>query len=288
MKKYSTAIYIIFISLLNFSCEENFNLKENFQEKYFLFCIIEADGSFKPYEQKAVINKLYDVQGFDPSTNTQDPSVSGACVLLGYKGKNYVMNEYTGKRAGRTGYDSLQTYYSCNSSELTIRSYDEVSVYARLPKGIVLNGSTKIPGYLNLAYSYPFVHGITTLIDKFRWGKSLTISWATNDNYIFFPKMILSYSREDSSGVNFFSKEIPTKLINYNGKYVPLYPNYTYEKSISYDYDVIDSVMTQISEGDSIKSSYKNFSLTFTLKECDFNLSNYFAGTHGSLDNFKK
>lgn len=286
MKKISAPILLIFAALFNLSCDENFNPKTNFQEKYFLFCIIEADGNFAPYAQNAVVSRLYDVEGYDPSVNTQDPSVSGACVLLSYKDNNYVMEENTAKRAGSTGYDSTQIYYSCNSPDLTLHPYDKVSINARLARGTVLTGSTTLPGYIDFKFSYPFVHGITTLIDKFRWGKSWTISWNTNENYIFFPRMILNYTIQDSNLTQYFSREIPTKIINNNGKNVPIYPGYTYEKSISYDYDAIDSVMKQISIGDSIKYHYKNFSMIFTLKECDNNLSKYYPSVHGFLDDY--
>lgn len=286
MKKISAAVYIIFTALLNLSCEENFSPKTDFKEKYFLFCIIQTDGTFKPNTQFAVINRLYDVEGLDPSANTQNTGVSGACVLLSYKGKNFAMNEATYKGEGRTGYDSSQVYYYCYNKELTPSPYEEVSVHARLPKNILLTGSTRVPEFIDLAYSYPFAHGITTLIDKFLWGKSWKITWQSNNNYLFFPRLTLSYTAEYAVDTYYASEEIPLKYINQNGKYSALYPGYSYERNVSYDFDAIDSVMKHISEGDSVKIRYKNFQITFTLKVFDKNLSKYYSGIHGSLDNY--
>lgn len=78
MKKRLLLSLVILASLSILSCEEEFNPKIDFQEKYILYSIINPDSSF----QTAVLLKTYDVPGYDPYINSADPSVKDATILL--------------------------------------------------------------------------------------------------------------------------------------------------------------------------------------------------------------
>src|SRR3972149_1913678 len=69
--------FAVFALILN-SCEENFSPKDDYQEKYILYSIINTDSSY----QTAVLQSSYNIDGYDPYTNTVNPLIQGADIRI--------------------------------------------------------------------------------------------------------------------------------------------------------------------------------------------------------------
>lgn len=259
------------LPLLFGSCEENFSPKEPFSEKYVLYAVIENSLPYTTPYVSATIRKTYDEDGYVPSANHPDNTVSGCNVIITVKNKETALEQVGGFYLGA---------FNSVPNEL-------VKIKAELPNGKILTAETNIPGIIpHLDFSYQFKTGIHTYMDQSYWGKTWRIEWDSYEDDLYFPRLILSYAKKEGSELKLHHKEIPLKYVQRNHKTEAVYPSYTWGKSIEYSYDSFDSVMTSISAGDSLKENYFISSISFGLIEYEKNLAAYYSSTHGYLDNY--
>lgn len=273
-------------SLLFTSCEEDFNAKTDFSEKYILYGVIRNYpwSVPSPYVTLTVaVLKTYDVNGYNPSSDTSDHSIKDCFVSLTIGKEELPLSELNGSQVG----DGFTPEYSYTISNFKFNRNQEIKITAVLPDGKILTAHTKVPEVVSsLEFSYPFNRGIHTKINRFLWGDSWVITWDSFDSYLYFPRLSLHYQVKTGSDVQYKSKEIPMQYTKRNGKFEPVYPSYTWGNQVEFSYDCIDSVMTQISEGDSDKSKYIIRGISFGMMEYEMNLASYFSSTNGYLDNF--
>ncbi len=283
MIKQNIYLTLIFVSaVLLSSCEENFSPKTEVANRTFLFSVISADDTPYSSTQFVVINKVYDVDGFDPSTNNTDPTITNAVVTLKIYNKTYTLS--LDSVAVNNAYLTKQYFYAINAK---VNSYDTLIVTARLADGKGLSSHTRAPKYLNFTYSYPFNHGFTTNLNQVIPVYAWTISWTNSDRqHLLFPKMQISYLQNVNGTSVLKYIDVPNKYITRNGKKEAYYEPYTREEFVSYDFEAVDSTMAKISEGDSDKSNYTILGLSFKLVEYDTPLSNYYSSTNGYLDSY--
>jgi hypothetical protein len=273
---------IVFFSLLSFSCKEDFSPKTDFKEKYVLNCYVDLDyDRYTNTQVYATVSKLYDVNGFNPSSNDIDPTVSGAEIYFNYRDIIYQLKEDTNK-AVITKYGTNQIYYS--ASLRNIYPGYEVSVSAKMPDGTVLTAQTQLLNAIQFKYSYLYRKYFTTFINRFYFGDAFTITWGKIDNRLFFPEMLIRYGIEGKDKL--YYEKVPTDYIKRDGKYQPVYPDITTGEGISYQLAAIDSAMANISKGDSNKKKYFVSVLIFQLVEMDASLSKYYSSIHGSIDEY--
>ncbi len=80
------------VALLALACDESFNPKEEFKQQYVLQCFVTTNGpQGSPVSVTAVLARTYDVNGFDPSVNTDDPAIAGAEVTFTINQKLYYL-----------------------------------------------------------------------------------------------------------------------------------------------------------------------------------------------------
>ncbi len=281
MKKTLLAALII-VSLFNLSCEENFSPKADFNNEYVLVSIINVTEKPAPVTSVyAIASRLYDIKGLDPNSERIDPTVSGVDIKITHRKKDYTMIEDPERRLIPYLSNSERVLYECNIPDLKQR--EGLAIEAKFQNGTVLSASTTVPSMLEFNYSYTFRRGITTHLDKFLWGKKWTIEWFKESDYLFFPKLVVNYTKQiNDSTSQFFSKEVP--MTYKEGK--PIYPSYTRDPLVSYDYDAIDSTMAEISAGEDQKDLFTIQGFSFKVVEYDLPLSNYYSSTNGYLDNF--
>jgi hypothetical protein len=283
LKRYITLIAVIIFSLLSFSCKEDFSPKTDFKEKYVLNCYVDLDyDRYKDTQVYATVSKLYDVNGFNPSSNNIDLAVSGAEIYFHYRDIIYQLKEDTNK-AVITKYGTNQIYYY-DSLRYIYPNY-EVSVSAKMPDGTVLSAQTRLLEAVQLKYSYLFRRYFTTFINRFYFGDAFTITWGNINNNLFIPRLIIPCFKPDSTGKNIrYNKEIPCYYIKENGNYNPVYPIPTTNGSISFNYSAIDSAMSELSR-ESIDKGSVGY-IEFQLVEFDSQLSKYYQSINGSLDHY--
>lgn len=277
---------IIFSSLFSFSCNEDFSPKTDFKSGYAINCIINLDYNHLPTlfltHGTARITKFYDIQGYTP-THPANLFVPSAKVYIEYRGKQYKLNELYNPITGDLFYRDV------NESLPFYPSYT-VYLYAEMPDGKVLTSETRLLNYTQIKYSYNFVRGFSTNINRFIWGDNLVVTWDKEENCLSFPRLYLQYYKyinpataPDSihpEGIYSYTMDIP--LTFSNGK--PLYPSYSFGNSVSFSYPIIDSLISGISKGNTAKSNYKLYSMSFSLIKFDESLSKYYSSIHGSLD----
>ncbi len=283
--KASKIFVLILLSLLSLSCQEDFNPKTDFKEQYVLNCYIDLDyDRYMNTQVYATVSKLYNVDGFDPSQNKIDPSVSGAEIYLNYRDILYKLQEDTNKTVV-TKYGTNQIYYYANLQNI-YPSYN-VSLTAKMPDGKVLTAQTQLLEAQQFTYSYDFRNDFTTKINRFYWGDAFTISWITFGERLYFPRMIIEYDKFDANGQSrLYRKEVQCTFVKKQDQMMPVYPTFTTGGSISFDYSAIDSAMVQISQGDNNKQRYAVYSIQFQWVEMDLALSIYFESINGSVDQY--
>ncbi len=273
MKKF----YIISSSLLFLlifpSCDQSLNPKNDYNERYVLNCILSGDTTY----QVAMISHSYEVDGYDPYTNTTDPAVTGADLRLWYNGSVYVFRDSVVSRLGNARYDdSLRIYYLDN---VHIDFNKPIEIEALLPNGRRLKSSTTSAKEIifddkNSSKVIPPVN--TPLIDVY---------WNMNEsNGFYFPSFTVTYFKKVNGQTEKHTIEVPLKYTQEDGESVPVYPVVSNQSSIAFDPDVIEQTLMSISEGDPDKNNY-SILLNNSIKvySLDENLRRYYSST--SLDN---
>lgn len=284
MKKVFIITSITF-SIFFISCEEDFNPKTEFEEKYALYGVIESTPpEYTQIVRVAVLN-TYDVNGFNPAIDHSDHSVSGCRITIINGNNESLLSEgLLNPIPVGNGYYRLKHVYM---GGFKAEHYKEIKIKVELPNGKVLTAGTHIPEMLShLQFSYPFNTGIHTRLDRFRWGNTWKIELDSNNDNLFFPKLTLYYSKITDSGLKGYSKEIPMRYVKKGGKFEAVYPTYIWDKTFEYNFDCFDSVMTQISAGDSLKQNYIIGNITLGIIEYERNLASYYSSINGYLDNF--
>jgi len=270
MKKNLTTLLLILLSLSILSCEEEFNPKIDFQEKFILYSIINPDSTF----QSAVLLKTYDVPGFDPYINSEDPYVKDATIILVQNDRAYFLEDTSISREDTSRYNSPQHFYYTN--EFKINGDDSIQIVAVLPSGKKLSALTKLPESVTFDTSSDHLLPVEDQqYFQFIWNGPVSSRW-------YLPKLTFYYLVD---GIR-YGKDIPITYINENGKWVPEYPVVINTNSVRFEMTSLDSVFRQISEGDEDKAHYKILGAVLSLLVFDEELSRYYSTTNGFLDDF--
>jgi hypothetical protein len=270
MKKTLTFIGIVFLPLLINSCEESFSPKADFVEKYTLYCIMNVDSS----KQTAVLLKSYDVEGFDPYTNTESSFISGADIRIRQKDRVFFMKDTSAIIENNSRYpEPINFYYVENFLSV---GNDSIEIVATLPSGKKLYGISKAPNGVNFDPASdrnlpPEEKNIFT----FSWESPESSRW-------YLPKLEFYYIKDGITR----TKVIPVTYEPENGSVKPVYPVISNNNYVNFTSSALDSAFIQISQGDPNKSSYKILGAVLSLLIFDEPLSNYYSTTNGFLDDF--
>ncbi|MCX6152238.1 MAG: hypothetical protein NTX22_17060 [Ignavibacteriales bacterium] len=261
---------LFFLSLCYLSCDDSFNPKEDFTEKYILYFIVRGDTSF----QVARLTKSYDMEGFNPLNNKIDPSVIDANINIWYDNKVYVMKDTIKPRQDTSRYETPVYFYYLKDFNIEPRQNLEIEV--QLNNGKVLKSSAKVPSQIDI--------DSLDLIIPAKEKKSFSYSWHNTDNevYYYISRCKIYYQESNNGNVVNRIKEVP---ITYEDK-KPVYPTITKKLGITFENKNLDSTMTQISLGDENKKNYKIIKAELEILIMDKYLSGYYSTTHGFLDTY--
>jgi hypothetical protein len=268
-------------------CDESFSPKAEFHEQYVLQCFMQGDNSRAPAPMTVVLAKTYDVDGYDPSVNDDDPSIAGAEIMLTYESKNYYLNGT--KRASRdtSRYHTQQWVYL--SAIPSPRPDALVKLTARLPNGKTLSGQTTVPRARNIASNYEFAAGLTGRFNFAPGKPNWVLSWENYDEtevHLFVPKLTIQYTKLEGEVETSGTVTVASKYVSSSGGIIPAYPALTTEKSCTFEFAALDSAMAQISGGDPQKWKYGTHLVLLELIEYDTPLTKYFSSINGSLDQY--
>jgi len=265
-------------------CDNGFSPRSEFKPGYVLYSIIEGQEIGKTVVPKVIIAKVYDAPGTDPYMNTEDPEVAGARIDLKFRGDTYTLKDTLVNRGDTSHYTGQQRYYY--GKALSVYANDTLSITARLPNGTVLTSGTKVPQYLYYESSIPFPRGFTTNVDPFKYGKSWTFWWRSQELNLTFPKMTIYYTQKINNREVSKTIQVPLQVIKRNGVETPIYPVANRDEQASFELASFDWAMNKLSEGVEDKSLFRILHIVFSATEYDAPLSFYYSSVNGFLDNF--
>lgn len=278
MKKLFFILFLSLITLSIFSCDDSVNPKAGFEEVYVLNCIIRSDTSY----QVATVSRSFEVDGYDPYTNQNDPFIKGARIKIFYNNSVYAMSDTTIPRGDGSRYKTpLNFYYTKSFKPMYSRL---MTVEAELPNGKVLTASTDV-----VALNSIYVHSTDKKISLNNIDKVIGFNWNVVNNsdskvFYFAPELVILYTREKDNFVENLQKKIPLYYLNNE---LPIYPQIEAAiQSCKFDIEVINRAMSEISGGDSQKGNYKINKAVFRLLVMDAGLAAYYSVQKTFLDEF--
>jgi hypothetical protein len=267
-----TAAIVIFIS-----CEENFSPKTDFKEDYVLFRVINGATTF----QTAILMKSYNVEGFDPFSNSESPLISDAVVTIYNGDKEIVLRDSSVETAFNWRYSSPFSFYYTDS--LQPEEDTELRIEARLTDGRIISASTVTPKSKRVQFVFGSDRDIPT--DD----GTIDIDWQLIDandlGQIYLPQLRIIYYTEVNGVETRFEKEVPTDYIFSEGKYTPDYPQPSSNSFLRFQMSAFDRALKEIA-GDDDRSKYKIEKAVFELMILDNNLIPYYLTTETFLDGF--
>lgn len=276
MKRIYLPIVIGILTIISFSCEENFSPKTDFVQQYALFCIVDGDTSY----QFAFIEKSYNVEGLDPNDYTGNPFVKNAGVTIKYEDQ-----EYSLKDSSTIINDKEFDFYYTDNIKPDPNKLMEIR--AVLPDGNVLTGSTITPKSGNLSFHYGEINS-DTYIEQNNDGLFFIWHIFGNDTtgILYLPKLVVNYYKKEN-GINILQhKEFPLSYFRNGNQYLPNYPIVTSDNTLNYEMDAVNRAMNEISQGDPDKFNYTIIDADFELLLLDNNLAPYYLTIQTFLDGF--
>ncbi len=279
-------IFFLFIAtniFLLISCDDQVDPKTDFKDVYALNCVIRGDTSF----QVATITHSYNVEGYDPLTNTNDPFIKGAIIKLTYdaNGKTYIFRDTSIARPADSRYTTPLSFYYIKNFQP--KSESTISIEATLPNGKILRANSTtffISPYViqNNQYSIPIAV----------FGNYLVFNWtnltSTKDEKIYYvPELFIKYAKIQNGSQVEMQKKIPLFYISGADGDVPLYPSIQANiTNARFDTTIIRKSLEEISAGDPNKQNYIIHKAVFRLLIADKNLAVYYAAQKTFLDEF--
>ncbi len=282
MNKFQIVVVSITLLAIFISCDDQVNPKTDFKQIYVLNCVVKGDTTF----QIATISHSYDTSGFDPTTNTNDPFISGAKIKLFYNDSVFVFRDSLSARQDITQYTTPIHYYYLKKFQP--QDSKPISIEATLPNGTVLKSATET---FSLSAFYFNNQNIT--YPSGTSGNAISFSWNSLDNngpnvvIYYAPELVIFYSKIFNGVKTEFQKKVPI-YYTYGGlEGPPIYPPIQVNQlSIIFQGFVIDQAMKEISQDDPNKENYTIEKAAFRLFILDKNLAAYYAAQRTFLDEF--
>ncbi|MGA3245716.1 MAG: hypothetical protein ABSE41_13955 [Bacteroidota bacterium] len=288
MKRMISLFILPVIALVGLGCDESFSPKEEFQERYVLQCFVEVTGvGGYPQSVMALLARTYDVNGVDPTTNTNDPAIAGAEVTLTINQKSYYMLGALRMNPDSSRYRTKQWIYA--TTVPNIMPDAAISITAKLPNGKTLSARTAIPNDRNFTSNYDFGSGLTSPLNLQPGKPNWVISWDNSDDvevHLFVPSLTIGYTKLVGQDEITGSVTVASQYAATPGGIIAIYPSLSTQKQCTFEFAALDSAMAHISAGDTNKTLYGVHSARLDLIEYDLPLSKYFSSINGSLDQY--
>ncbi len=277
MKKHLLHFFItITAALFVYSCNNTFSPNAPFRQRYDLTGIIRSDTSL----QIVTLTRSYEpADGYNPLTNTQDPAVIGARVNMWYRDTLYPMRDTTIVRTDTSHYkDSVHCYYVNN---LKPEGNQYVDIEALVPKGFLLQSSTKLPD----VGQYNFFSGESDVsVPPDNGNDYVTVKWAKLDNTIYSPKIYIIYYTNGSSVER--KLEVPLYFVSDNGVQKPVYPKQTDVNSVQVNMSAIGKILNEVPQNGLNKKDFSIAGLEVEVVVYSVSLSTYYLSLQNGLNSY--
>ena len=267
MKKIRILILITFL----FACNDEVNQFLEVEPDYNIFMILQSNNYF----QSGVITSTYFGNGYDPAVNYSDPYVKNAEVKLFYKDTVKIFHD------GRipvnifdSEADTISAYYN---SDCYIAPDEVVEFQA------VINSTRTARSYVHMPDSLKFVLSLSDRVIPPLDKEEVFIQWQPVDReIIFLPRLKIRYYKE---GKEYF-KIVPIAYAEREDTSFSVFPYGSSLYYYSYQMEVIDRAMNEISEGDFRKGDYKIMEAFWEVSVLDENLTTFYSANYGANANY--
>ncbi len=259
------------------SCEENFSPKTDFKEEYILYSVINGDTTF----QTAILMKNYNVEGFDPYTNSTDPQITGAKIKIYYKDQIIELRDTSVADAHQWRYDTPFNFYYTDNFQPD--ENEEIRIEAELPNGDKISAVTVTPESKRVQFVFGSDRDVPT--DD----GTIDIHWqlidASSLGQIYLPQMKIIYFTDVDGIETRFEKDVPLDYIFSNNQFIANYPQPSARNFLSFKMTAFERALAEIA-GDNERINYKIDNAVFELLILDDNLIPYYLTTETFLDGF--
>jgi Domain of unknown function (DUF4249) len=273
MKRSVLLFLLLFALVLFISCEENVSPKGELPEKYAVNFVLRGDTTL----QTAYLSKLFDVEGFDPSTFSTDPAVSGATIYLKYSDSDtkYYLRDTTDNSSLNTAYSTPAKYYYTKNFSPKINK--QIELFVELSNGDKLTSSSKTPVGLvfdntkSLSYIPGPLLGRDTSYASIYWNNiGLDVVKAKRVKIVY-------YYRELSGEKTRHEKLVPIRYST-DGKNESVdYYNFSFQNEVKLERKLLTKALKDISEGYTAKGRFSLAYLEVEVLSFDENLTKYFS-----------
>ena len=271
--KYILFISFLTIQLLFYGCNDSFDPNGESKDIYALTCIIKNDSE----NQTATLSHIYRVDGFDPYTNTVDPSIIGADLRVWVGDSVYVFRDTSIVRTDTSRYKTPFYYYYNNNFGVVPNKTIEVEVL--LQNGRRLRASSKSPKEIYFdKIGYTKIPSSDTERVSFKWNEQA-------DPIFFTPQLTIRYLQNINGTDVEKYKKVPIQYIERDNEQIAVFPVPSIRNSVIYQMDAINRAMQEISSDDPDKSHFTIFQKQeFSVVAFDLNLTRYISSTDQSFD----
>lgn len=258
-------------SVFFYSCEEEFDPKSQFIERYSLNLIIQSDTT----THVAVLKRSYNVDGYDPYQNEIDPAVLGADIRLWNGDEVYVFRDSIRQREDTSRYNTPVHFYYLK--DFSPEPGEELEIKAQLNNGKTLTARTRVPLNIEIVYGSDVI--IPSQTDY------SAITWTSLESGLYYvSRLKMFYRKKEGERTFFIKKDIPLDYKDMNGESVPVYSVVSKKKACSLKNEYLAKALASISEGDQDKAAYTILGATLEILILDRNLSTYYTSTHINVD----
>ena len=280
MKSRIIYLLVLLSAVAIISCDDAVNPKADFREVYSLNFIINQDTS---------VTKSFNVEGFDPTTNTDDPFIPGAVIKIFYNDSVFVMRDTVKERSDTSRYKTPLHYYYIKNFRPNTNF--PISVEATMPDGQVLKANAtafslnRLFAFVNSTDIAPPVGSSTDKEFQFQWIDLFTRTF--NSDVYFSPELVISYSYTENGKTEKREKKVAWYYVSgKNGDYAVYPPTTVKTTSLSFYYSNIDRALHELSEGDPNKDRYTIHGCLFRLLVMDKNVAAFYSVQKTFLDEF--
>ena len=272
MKKFILVLLSV-LSVIFYSCNEDFNPYGEFKEEYDFTCILKSDDTF----QVAYLSHGYRPPGIDPYENTTDPSITDSDIRVWYDNSVYVFRDTVLERNDTSRYKTPVHCYYCN--QFAVKNNQSIEVEVLLSNGKRLKSSSKTPGEVY------FDSESETLVPPENNGNVLFIWNQVGKENSYLGALTMKYWQNVNGEMIEKTKIIPSQYVISNNVDTPIYPVASSYPSTYYKVSAITKALQEISEGDPNKQNYTIYArLSFDLIAYDLPASKYVSSVSGSVD----
>ncbi|MFC2082251.1 DUF4249 family protein [Bacteroidota bacterium] len=281
MKKLLYSIITITLFIVCSCQEETLSPKTEFIERYIFTCIVDCDTNY----QTATLSASYNVDGFDPYSNTLDPAIEGADIRIWYKDTVFVMRDTVTAGDDVSLYDTPRKFYYVIGLQPERGEILDVEV--------VLNDGRKLSSATSTSLLSTFFFGDGDQTIPAGEGAmtlpSFNVYWTYIGNSaqsLFVPRLFIIYNKIENGTSVQHTKEVPSDYIQSGDVFNPIFPIGQKSSLVRYQLSAIDRAMREISEGDPNKQNYVISHAFIQLLVLDENLSAYYGSLQIKSDGF--